>query len=166
MFLISKFIIFLLILVASFNISPQVLAGNPAISEQELRTLGFKEYETINPNRLIYPLKRFYETLKLFPVKDPQKKAELSAQLLDSRINELVYIANFKKTGFLEETTGRYNALANKLIVLEYNKINPNFKKTAQTHILILEKIRDIYPANSEPWIIIQYTIDTVKKLN
>jgi len=156
---------FFLFLGISLSLCLPVLASKPIIEMQELQSLGFENYESVNPNQLIYPLKTVWEYFMITKANTPEKKAEYSSQLLTSRFNELVYIASFQKTGFLFNTVERYNSLVGTIAASQYNIINPHIKNNARQYHIIIERTRDIYPANSGPWVEIQQAVDTTRSL-
>ncbi len=148
----AKAILILISFILVFLFPAQAWAAEN-ISLQELQELGFTRYETINGNSLIYFAKRIGE--KVMRV-DNQT-------LLNTRFNELVYIANFRKTGFLAESAERYNSLAGK-IALQKN-FSPKFLAETRNHIKMLEKLRDLYHSNSLPWIQIKQALETTERL-
>lgn len=147
------------------NLSSLVLAvEQKLLKEEELTSLGFTKYESVNPDSLTYPLKRFGEQAKLFFSFDERNKTAYFLSLLDTRFNELVYTINFKKTGFLNETVSRYNTFVGK-IKLNSKNIKHEFKLKFSQNIKVLEMLRDQYPANSAYWLNIQQSIDTTRSL-
>ncbi|OGE72407.1 hypothetical protein A3H40_04145 [Candidatus Daviesbacteria bacterium RIFCSPLOWO2_02_FULL_38_15] len=134
------------------------------ITEQELHSTGFTGYEPINPNLLIYPIKQITEKIELLLIFNKQDKEKYQYTILDKRFKELVFIINFKKTGFLEETVARYNANIGKLI--KNNKdFSSNYKDKLSEYIKILKTLQDRYDSISSYRLLIQYAIDTTKRL-
>ena len=127
----------------------------------ELQSFGFSNYETINANSFFYQLKRFSEKLEPIFQKN-QTKYKLS--IYQKRFNELVYIANFRKTGFLDETSSRYTTISGE-IIQNYKFKDHNFQAKIPKNIMILEKLRDGFEANSVAWIKLQQVIETTKGL-
>lgn len=141
-----------------------IFAAQPAfLKEVELKSLGFTSYEHINPNLLIFPLKRLSEEIKLNLTFNKEKRREYLYSLYEIRLKELVYIVNNKKEGFLFFTADRYNSFVGK-IKKEYPS-NADLKIKFQDHIKLLERLRDIYPADSLYWVKLQQTIDTTRSL-
>lgn len=141
-----------------------IFAAQPAfLKEAELKSLGFTSYEHINPNLLVYPLKRLSEEIKLKLTFNRQKKKEYLYSLYEVRLKELVYIVNNKKEGFIFFTADRYNSFLGRL-KKEYPP-NTDFKIKTENYIKLLERLRDIYPANSLNWVKLQQTIDTTRSL-
>lgn len=159
-----KFFIFLIIYCILFSQLSTVSAAQPGyLNDMELKFLGFTSYEPINPNLLIYPVKRISENIKLKLIFNKQKKKDYLYQLYEIRLKELVYIINNRKEGFLIFTADRYNSFVGK-IKKEY-PIESDSKVKFQNYVKLLERLRDIYPANSENWTKMQQTIDTTKSL-
>lgn len=121
------------------------------------------ETELINPNLLIYPLKRLYEEIRLNLLPGKQQKREYFYHLFEVRFRELVYIVNHKKEGFIVFTADRYNSFAGK-IKKDYPPDSTNSRRF-KTYLKLLERLRDIYPANSEYWEKLQQTIDITHSL-
>ena len=141
-----------------------VSAAQPGyLNDMELSSLGFTSYESVNPNLLIYPLKRISEDIKLKLIFNKQKKENYLYELYEIRLKELVYIINNKKEGFLLFTADRYNSFVG---VLKTEKvIDKDLTLQIRSKVKLLERLRDIYPANSENWNKMQQTIDTTKSL-
>lgn len=132
------------------------------LSEAELRSLGFTSYEHINPNLLIYPLKRSSEEIKLLFLPQSQKK-EYLYQLFEIRFKELIFIANNKKEGFIFFTADRYNTFVGK--IKGSYLLDTDTRVKLSKNLKILEILRDRYPSNSPYWEKIQQTIDTTRSL-
>lgn len=161
----SKFLTILLSLMLFLQAYSQILAKtNELMPKGELQSLGFTEYESINPNLLIYQLKRLGEEVTLSFTFDKKSKNEYSLKLLDTRFKELIYIINFEKTGFLTESVNRYNVFVGK-IKPYYKDIDSYDLDKIKKYIVVLEKLRDKYPANSAYWLSIQQSIDSTKNL-
>ncbi len=128
---------------------------------EELNSFGFSSYESINPNLLIYPLKRVFEQTKLSLTFD--KKRGYIYELYDKRYKELVFIINSNKEGFIPYSGDRYNSFVGNL----KQNYPPNKEEVEQikTYLRLLERLRDIFPANSANWEKIQQSIDTTRSL-
>lgn len=134
------------------------------VPEQELKSAGFKEYESINPNLLIYPIKRLSERIELTLLLNREDKAKYQYTLLDKRFRELVFIINFKKTGFLEETVLRYNSHLGNLIANNKN-LAPNYRNKISNYTIVLKTLQDRYDSKSAYRLLIQQAIDSTKRL-
>lgn len=160
-----RLIVFLFISTSFVNFSPATYASdNILVPEQELKLAGFNKYESINPNLLIFPIKQIIEKIKLSLIFNKENKTKYQYTLLDKRFNELVYIINYKKTGFLEETVARYNADIGNLI--ENNKDSSlRYKDKLSTYVVVLKTLQDRYSSISSYRLLIQYAIDTTNRL-
>lgn len=145
-FILSFFILFF------SPLNPIFAASQTLVSIEGLQSLGFNIYESINPDSLIYPFKRLGEKIRfLSPI-----------NLLNTRFNELVYIANYQKSGFITEVANRYNTSIGQI-----KSGNAQLKDKGQIvkYLKILERLRDGYPANSSSWLILQQTLDTTRSI-
>lgn len=133
------------------------------VPKEQLQSLSFLDYESINPNSLLYQFKRLGEEVKLRLIFNNNKKNIYKNQLFKVRFNELIYIINFQKTGFLAETVNRYNVFVGKT-KSDYKNMDSSSQQVKK-YIAILEKLRDIYPANSSYWLSIQQAIDSTRNL-
>lgn len=161
-----KLTAFLLISMLYINsFSATYASGHTLVPKEELKSAGFSEYESINPNLLIFPVKQVAEKIELSLIFDKEDKAKYQYTLLDKRFKELVFIINFKKTGFLEEAVARYNTHIGNLI--KNNKdISINYKDKLSDYIKVLKTLQDRYNYISAYRLLIQYAIDTTKRLN
>ena len=89
-----------------FLVCYQILSGHLSIvsashttylSNTELNLLGITSYENINPNLLVYPLKRVTEEIKFNLLFSKEQKKEYVYDLYEIRLRELVFIINNKK---------------------------------------------------------------------
>ena len=136
-----------------------------SLSEDELKSLGFKGYQSTNTDSPNYIFKRASEELKFrFFLRDKNTKAKYLSELLDRRFKEVVYTANFHMTGVFENTISRYNTTAGKLLS-DYKDLEPNIKTQVKSYIPVLERMRDLYESNSSYWIMVQQVIDTTRRL-
>lgn len=121
--------------------------------------------ENINPGSPYYVFKRLEENIKLnYLIKDKNKKAKYLSEILDKRFNELVYVVKNDKKGIFENATSRYISTIG-LILEKYKYIDSNLDEQTTNYVTILSQLRDLYPANSSYWLLVQYTIDTTNRL-
>src|SRR3990167_7818141 len=160
-----KLTLFLLLSIFCINFSQTTYASvHTLVPKEELESAGFIEYESINPNLLIFPLKRTLEKIVLIFLLNKEDKVKYQYALLDKRFKELVFIINFKKTGFLEETVARYNSTIGNII--KNNKdFSLNYKDKLSEYIKVLKTLQNRYDSISSYRLLIQYAIDTTKRL-
>lgn len=155
---------FLTFLTIFFHFTTVAAAKEPFfLNSEELNNFNFSGYERINPNLLIYPLKRGFEQLKLSLTFNKDEKRDLFYKLYDKRYKELVFIINSNKEGFIPYASNRYNSFAGSL----KHTYPPDENDILQikTYLNLLERLRDIFPANSANWEKIQQTVDTTRSL-
>jgi len=163
MFVLNSYKIFFISCLIFLSVSVVLAKESSYMYESELNSFGFTEYERVNPNLLIYPIKRIAEHIKLNLLFDKEKRKEYIFNLYEVRLKELVYIVNNKKEGFLSFTADRYNSFVGK-IKKDY-PLGKDEKQKFQVYIRLLERLRDIYPAQSVNWSKLNETIDTTKSL-
>lgn len=134
------------------------------ITQQELNATGFSGYESVNPNLLIYPIKQILEKIEFSLLSNEKDKEKYKYTLLDKRFKELVFIINFKKTGFLEETVTRYNTHLGNLITNDKDSAI-KYKDQISSYINILKILQDRYDSTSAYRLLIQQAIDTTRRL-
>ena len=139
-------------------------SGHTLVPKEELKSAGFSEYESINPNLLIFPVKQIVEKIELTLTFNKEDKAKYQYTLLDKRFKELVFIINFKKTGFLEETVQRYNSHLGNLIVNNKN-LALDYKDKILTYTIVLKTLQDRYNSISAYRLLIQQAIDSTRRL-
>lgn len=153
----AKFMILLVSLLVIFQ-HPSSLKASHKIFMEDLTG-----YEGINSNSIVYPLKRLDEEIRLFLTFDKKEREKYFYILFEKRFNELVYIINFDKTGFLFETVDRYNSFAGKFKA-DY-QIKEEMRENISHHVKILEKLRDRYHSASPYWKKIQEALDVTRAL-
>ncbi|MCL5069536.1 MAG: DUF5667 domain-containing protein, partial [Actinobacteria bacterium] len=119
-------------------------------------------YESVNPDSLIYPLKRIVEKTKSLIISGQANKSEYAFELLNTRFNELVYIANYQKSGFITEVVSRYNTSIGQLKSAHLQAKN---KSQINNYLKILQTLRDGHPANSAAWLNLQQAVDTTHSI-
>ena len=160
-----KLILFLLLSILCINFSQTTYASeHTLVPKEELESAGFIEYESINPNLLIFPLKRTLEKIVSIFLLNKEEKAKYQYTLLDKRYKELVFIINFKKTGFLEETVQRYNSQLGNLILNNKDSVS-NYKDRILNYTKVLKTLQDRYNSLSAYRLLIQQAIDSTKRL-
>ncbi len=160
-----KLIVFLLLSILYINFPSATYASEHIlVPEEELKSAGFRGYESINPNLLIFPIKQSIEKIELTLIFNKEDKTKYQYTLLDKRFKELVFIINFKKTGFLEETVQRYNSHLGNLMANNKN-FALNYKDKISNYTIVLKTLQDRYNSISAYRLLIQQAIDSTRRL-
>lgn len=123
---------------------------------------------TITPDRyLMYSGKRLLEKGLIFTKLSKESKMDYYKELTLLRLAELKYVAEKKLLGEIEHSTQRLSYQVGTLS--DYINSNPELqkdKKDATEFLLsfkeLLGNLRDIYPANSPYWLLIQHNINSI----
>ncbi len=160
MSMLSKLLLVTLLLVLSvapFNIA--IASNDATTSAQPI------QFETINPGSPYYIFKRLVENFKLnFLTFGEKNKAKYSEELLDLRFKELSHAVKNGHTGYLSNVANRYTNQAG-TIIEKYLNIDANFKDQAKIYLPSLAMLRDNYPSNTPQWLLLQYAVDTTKRI-
>lgn len=151
--------LFLIMSVANFT---------PALA-QNLAAPGIN-YENINPNDPIkYQFKRLFEKLDEIRINIffPNDRVKFITSLSNKRLAELVYVVDKHQLIFLERTSSRYiTQLGTISSALDKNKADASFVKfDLENQINSLEKIKDAFPSQSAPWLLVRQAYDTANVL-
>ena len=124
----------------------------------------------IKPNGgFYYIFKRGYEKiLEKFQFSNASK-LNYHQNLLLNRFSELKYVAEKNDVGELQTSTQRFSYEAGKLAQLS-GKLNSTDNARIQNlfreYKPVLERLRDLYPANSSFWMLLQHDINTLEILS
>lgn len=154
--LILKYTLGLVLLISTIFISQQIY------SSEGLNLPDNK----INPESFLYPLKRLSENILLKLNFNSDSKFKFYENLTRVRLAELKHVAERKLLGQIETSSQRFAYQAG--ILTDYivgNKLNKEKDKILQSfeqYKPVLVKLRDLYPANSSYWLLLQQGIDTL----
>ena len=120
----------------------------------------------INPGSFLYPVKRAAEKILYFIQFSQTAKFNYQKDLLQTRLAELSDVAQNKSLGQIETSSQRFayqagilsDFIVSNQLKKEGNVLLSLFSKDAA----ILAKLRDLYPANSSYWLLLQQDIDTL----
>ncbi len=155
---------FLAILLLILVIIPKSLI----IAQSNTNQLPIIQDESVNPGSPYYIFKRIKETVILNLTFGTKNKAKVSGELLDTRFRELAHAVKYDQIGYLENVSNRYTNQAGTIIEKYLNtdqETNNAFKKQAQKYLPLLESLRDHYHSNSAYWLMLQYAVDTTKRI-
>lgn len=159
-----KLIALLLTILISNSPAPAIAKEKPFLKQDDLEKVNITQFESINPNLLIYPLKRWKENIQLHLLFDKQAKNQYLWELMEIRFKELVYIIDFNKIGFIAFSTDRYNTTIGRLKAKGVT-VDGERNETLKSYITFLEKMRDRYHSGSVSWEKLQQSVDTTKGL-
>ncbi|TSC88549.1 MAG: Uncharacterized protein G01um10147_45 [Microgenomates group bacterium Gr01-1014_7] len=120
----------------------------------------------ITPESFYYPLKRITEKIKVNLYIDSNSKAGYYKDLVQTRMAELKYIVDKDYLDQVEKSTQRVSYQVG--VLTDYvagKKLNNNRQSLADLYKedkIILEKLRDKYPANSSFWMLVQHVINSI----
>ena len=125
--------------------------------------------ERIKPGNFYYPAKRAWEKLRIKLIFSLEKKIDYRELLLKKRLSELKYIAEEKKLDVFENASYRFSyeagELTNLIEKLGDDEKTRRYIEEFDKYVLVLPSFRDLYPANTSNWLLIQQNIDTLRFL-
>lgn len=157
MFLVRKIRVIFFVLLLVILVQPKSLAA-----ELNLPNV------TITPDKyLMYSGKRFLEKGIIFTKFNKDSKKDFYKELTLIRLAELKYVAEKKLLGEAQHSTQRLSYQIG--VLSDYISSNPELQKDKKstTEFLLsfkelLGNLRDIYPANSPYWLLIQHNINSI----
>lgn len=151
-----------------------VLAFLLVLSLSSVNALAIEEAGVNLPDQKIYPRSFYYPVKRLLEKSweklkfSGQSKYDYYRSLLPTRLAELTYVVLQKQADQVQKSSERFAYQAG--ITTEKLKSlpdNPGEKQSLQNKLSeyskVLEKLRDSYPANSSYWMLVQYSIDSLK---
>ena len=131
------------------------------------QTLDVK-YELVNPpDGVSYVLKRINEKISTFFAFSSGSKVSNHKKIVGVRLAELKFIVDNKKQAYFEKSTQRYFTSAGQLTAFLTSKNLKNefnlVREQLQSHIPILEKLRDSYDPRTAEWRFMEDDINYVK---
>lgn len=150
--------IIIILLLGVFFLVPTVFAQNEATDAASVK------YEVVNPDSILYPLKRTWERMVLMFQFTENGRKEYMQQLIEIRFKELVYVANNKKLAEFEEASSRYNSM-----IGEYTEKFSNTKdkvgESAKKYSSILGQLKEQYNADFAYWSFLKSSQETAQGL-
>lgn len=124
----------------------------------------------INPGSFYYPVKRILEKgLERIQFDSKQRVAFYKSQL-KARLSELNYVVEKKLLSEVQASSERFayqaGILTEELIRQNKTAEKENLIKEFEQFSPFLDKLRDVYPANSSFWMLIQHDINSLKILS
>lgn len=145
------------------------LAICPLVINAAEETTTFQN-EAINPGSFYYSFKRLWEK----GIEKLQLSRELKINFyysqLKIRLSELNYVVENKLLGEVQQSSERFaysaGILTDELIKQKKSDEKEKVILAFEAYGKFLEKLRDVYPANTSFWMLIQHDINTLKILS
>lgn len=126
--------------------------------------------EVINPGSFYYPFKRLWEKGIEKLQFSKESRINFHQSQLKIRLSELNYVVENNLLGEVQQSSERFAYSAGILTdqLVEQNKSGEKEKVILafEADGKFLEKLRDVYPANTSFWMLIQHDINTLKILS
>jgi len=150
-----RVILFIVILVFSTNL-PLVYAS------QEINLPSV----LIQPSMTYYPAKRVFEKFIEKLQFTNENKEKYYEGLVQKRLAELKYVVDKNYLDQVEKSTQRVSyqvgVLTDYVVFKKMNNKKQNLADLYKENKIILERLRDKYPANSGFWMLVQHTINSI----
>lgn len=121
---------------------------------------------SIPPGSFYYSFKRLSEKIMVNFYINPESKMNYYKDLFQNRIAELQYIIDKKYLDQVEQSTQRVSyevgILTDYVVAEKLNSQKKNLVDLFKGDKIILEKLRDKYPANSSFWMLVQHSINSI----
>lgn len=153
------------------GVSIIILLGilQPAIVSADQNIVDIKN-EFINPGSFYFSFKRLWEKGLERLQFNTQSKINFYFSQFQVRIAELNYVVENKFLSEVQQSSERlaYQAgmLTDLLIEQNNNEEKQKYIKEFEKYKQSLEKLRDVYPANTSFWMLIQHDINTLEILS
>lgn len=152
-----------------FSVFVIFLSLHPLVINAAEETIILKN-EAINPGSFYYSFKRLWEK----GIEKLQFSRELKVNFYQSqfkiKLSELNYVVENKLLGEVQQSSERFAYSAGILTdeLVKQNKSGEKEKviKAFEEYGKFLEKLRDVYPANTSFWMLIQHDINSLKILS
>lgn len=126
--------------------------------------------EAINPGSFYYPFKRLWEKGIEKLQFSKESRINFHQSQLKIRLSELNYVVENKLLGEVQQSSERFaysaGILTDELVKESKSGEKEKVIQTFETYVKFLEKLRDVYPANTSFWMLIQHDINSLKILS
>lgn len=124
----------------------------------------------ITPDSFYYPFKRLWEKTRERFIFSTEGRVKFYDSLFDTRLIELKYVSENRSLGEIERSSQRLSFQAG-VLKEELKKLNhaeriQQVLDKYEMYSKLLGNLRDLYPANSAYWLLLQQNIDTLKILS
>lgn len=140
----------------------------PLVAGAEEETITIKN-ETINPGSFYYSFKRLWEKGLERLQFSKESRTNFYHSQLKVKLAELNFVVENRLLSEVQQSSERFAFQAGMLtdeLIKQNSKDKEKFIKEFQRYSKFLEKLRDIYPANTSFWMLIQHDINTLKILS
>lgn len=144
-----------------------------SLSNELIYAEGFEQLElpktSVNPGSFYYSFKRLWEK----GIEKLQFSKESKINFYDSQLKvkfaELNFVVENKLLGEVQKSSERFAFQAGILtdeLMKQNFKDKEKFIREFEAYSKFLEKLRDVYPANTSFWMLIQHDINSLKILS
>ena len=120
----------------------------------------------LQPGMTYYPVKRLFENLMEKFQFTNENKEKYYEDLLQKRLAELKYVVDKDYLDQVEKSTQRVSyqvgTLTDYVVGKKLNNKKQSLVDLYKEDKIILEKLRDKYPANSSFWMLVQHIINSI----
>lgn len=120
----------------------------------------------INPESFYYPIKRLSENILLKFRFGTDSKYNFYNNLTRVRLSELKHVAEKKLLGQMETSSQRFayqdGILVDYVVSSKLDKDKLKLLEDFEQYKVLIAELRDLYPANSSYWLLLQQDIDTL----
>lgn len=121
---------------------------------------------TVTPDSFYYPLKRLAEKIQVNFFINSDSKADFYKDLVQKRLAELKHVVDKDYLDQVERSTQRVSyqvgILTDYMVSKKLDKKKSQMIDLLKIDKIILEQLRDKYPANSSFWMLIQHVINSI----
>jgi hypothetical protein len=120
----------------------------------------------LSPVSFFYPLKRIYEKAIIRFYFNSNRKVDYYKSLVQERLAELNYVVEKEYLSEVEKSSQRFSyqvgSLTDFIVDKKFVNMNADLGNLFKKDRVILERLRDNYPANSSFWMLIQHSINSI----
>lgn len=141
----------------------------PLVINAAEKTITFKN-EVINPGSFYYSFKRLWEKGIEKLQFSRESKITFYQSQLKTKLAELNFVVENKLLSEVQQSSERFSyqagILTNELVKQSKAEDKEKFIREFEQYGKFLDRLRDIYPANSAYWMLIQHDINSLKILS
>lgn len=146
-----------------------LVISQPVVVSAEENVTEIKN-EFINPGSFYYSFKRLWEKGFERLQFGTKSKVNFHFSQFQTRVAELNYVIENKFLSEVQQSSERLafeaGVLTDQLIKQNNNEEKQKYIKEFEKYVKPLEKLRDMYPANTSFWMLVQHDINTLQILS